>query len=67
MWSGLGYYNRAKNLLKTAKIVLCKHKKKIPSNKEELLNEYKQYLEGNNQSSFHLWQWISLATLIKNN
>jgi asparagine synthase (glutamine-hydrolysing) len=35
--------------------------------KEELLNEYKQYLEGNNQSSFHLWQWISLATLIKNN
>lgn len=37
MWSGLGYYNRAKNLLKTAKIVLYKHKKKIPSNKEELL------------------------------
>ena len=37
MWSGLGYYNRAKNLLKTAKIVLCKHKKKIPSNKEDLL------------------------------
>ena len=37
MWSGLGYYNRAKNLLQTAKIVLYKHKKKIPSNKEELL------------------------------
>ena len=29
MWSGLGYYSRAKNLLKTAKIVLSKHKKKI--------------------------------------
>jgi asparagine synthase (glutamine-hydrolysing) len=27
---------------------------------------YKQYLEGNNTSSFHIWQWISLAQMIKN-
>ena len=38
MWSGLGYYNRAKNLLKTAKIVLKKYNKVIPSNRDSLLN-----------------------------
>ena len=37
MWSGLGYYNRAKNLLKTAKTILNKYNKIIPSNKEHLL------------------------------
>lgn len=27
---------------------------------------YKQYLVGANTSSFHIWQWISLAQMIKN-
>ena len=37
MWSGLGYYNRAKNLLKTAKIVVNRYNKIIPCNREYLL------------------------------
>ena len=37
MWSGLGYYNRAKNLLKTAKIIQKKYNSSIPSNRETLL------------------------------
>jgi hypothetical protein len=27
---------------------------------------YKQYLEGNESGSLHLWQWISLAEATKN-
>ena len=37
-WSGLGYYNRAKNLLKTAKIIAQDYKNKIPRNYENLIN-----------------------------
>ena len=38
MWSGLGYYNRAKNLLKSAKIITTKFRGNIPSNKESLIS-----------------------------
>ena len=38
LWEGLGYYNRAKNLCKTAKILVKKHKSKLP-------NEYKKIIE----------------------
>ena len=37
-WSGLGYYRRAINLLKSAKIISLKHKNKIPNNYSELIN-----------------------------
>ena len=37
MWSGLGYYSRAKNLLKTAKIIQKQYNSKIPNNRENLL------------------------------
>jgi len=36
-WSGLGYYSRATNLLKTAKIIKMKFKSKIPNNYDELI------------------------------
>ena len=35
-WEGLGYYSRVRNLKKTAKIVVSKYKKKLPSALEEL-------------------------------
>ena len=37
MWSGLGYYSRAKNLLKTAKIICEKHNGIIPDKYEDLI------------------------------
>lgn len=37
LWQGLGYYNRAKNLHKTAQIIVKEYNGKIPSNKNELL------------------------------
>ncbi len=37
MWSGLGYYNRAKNLLKAAKIICKKYNGIIPSKYEDLI------------------------------
>ena len=37
LWKGLGYYNRAKNLLKTAKIIVKKHNSKFPTTSEKLL------------------------------
>ncbi len=36
-WAGLGYYSRARNLLKTAQIVSEKHNNFFPNNKSELL------------------------------
>ena len=36
-WSGLGYYSRATNLLKSAKIIKRKFKNKIPNNYEDLI------------------------------
>ena len=36
-WSGLGYYTRARNLLKSAKIIKQKHKGKIPNNYDNLI------------------------------
>ena len=36
-WSGLGYYSRAKNIHKTAKIVNKEYNDKIPDNYEELI------------------------------
>ena len=35
-WEGLGYYSRAKNLKKTAKILVSNYKKKLPSTLYEL-------------------------------
>lgn len=32
---------------------------------EELKKEWKAYLSGDNQSSFHIWQWINLSVLIQ--
>lgn len=37
-WEGLGYYNRARNLQKTAKEVQEKYGGKFPTNKEEVLS-----------------------------
>ena len=36
-WEGLGYYSRARNILKTAKILLGEHQGKIPASRKELL------------------------------
>jgi len=36
-WSGLGYYSRAKNLLKTIKTISRDHKSKIPNDYNELI------------------------------
>jgi A/G-specific adenine glycosylase len=36
LWEGLGYYRRAKNLHKCSKILIKKHKGKIPNNFEKL-------------------------------
>ena len=36
LWEGLGYYNRAKNLHKTSKILIKKYNGKIPNNFEKL-------------------------------
>jgi len=36
-WSGLGYYNRATNLLKTAKIISRDFKSKVPQNYDHLI------------------------------
>ena len=36
-WSGLGYYSRAKNLLRTAKIINQIHKKKVPNTYKNLI------------------------------
>tara|TARA_B100000925_G_scaffold273621_1_gene238446 strand:+ start:450 stop:2153 length:1704 start_codon:yes stop_codon:yes gene_type:complete len=32
----------------------------------EMSNEWQKYKDGDNDSSFHIWQWISLANHIKN-
>jgi len=37
-WSGLGYYNRARNLLKTVKIISKDFKSKVPRNYDQLIN-----------------------------
>ncbi|SVD94319.1 uncharacterized protein METZ01_LOCUS447173, partial [marine metagenome] len=37
-WSGLGYYNRATNLLKTVKIIYRDFKSKVPRNYDQLIN-----------------------------
>ena len=37
LWEGLGYYNRAKNLLKTAKIIAKKHNGVFPKTYDELI------------------------------
>ena len=36
-WSGLGYYSRARNLLKAAKIIKNIHQSKVPNNYDELI------------------------------
>ncbi len=36
-WEGLGYYSRARNLAKAAKIVVEEHKSKIPDNSEDFI------------------------------
>ena len=37
-WSGLGYYSRARNMLKAAKIIKKKYKGRIPKNYNDLIN-----------------------------
>ena len=37
-WSGLGYYSRAKNLLKSVKIISKKYKSKVPENYADLIS-----------------------------
>ena len=37
-WSGLGYYSRARNLLKAAKIIKKEFNSKIPKNYDDLIN-----------------------------
>jgi A/G-specific adenine glycosylase len=37
LWQGLGYYNRAKNMLKTARIVVNEHKGIFPKTYDELI------------------------------
>ena len=37
IWSGLGYYRRAKNLLKSIKIISLKHNNKIPNKYSDLI------------------------------
>tara|TARA_S200000501_G_scaffold166986_1_gene157347 strand:- start:3428 stop:5131 length:1704 start_codon:yes stop_codon:yes gene_type:complete len=32
----------------------------------EMSNEWQKYKDGDNDSSFHIWQWVSLSNLIKN-
>ena len=36
LWEGLGYYRRAKNLHKTAKILIRRHNGRLPKNFEEI-------------------------------
>ena len=38
LWEGLGYYSRARNLKKTAQVIVKKYNKKIPNNFEDLLS-----------------------------
>ncbi len=38
MWQGLGYYSRARNIHKTAKIIKSEYKGELPKNRSELLN-----------------------------
>jgi len=38
LWEGLGYYNRARNLQKAAKIIIEKYHGKFPESYEEVLN-----------------------------
>ena len=37
LWEGLGYYNRARNILKSAKIIINKHNGKIPNTYHDLI------------------------------
>lgn len=36
-WAGLGYYSRARNLLRTAKIISTEHQNRFPNTKSELI------------------------------
>ena len=38
LWEGLGYYSRAKNLKKTARVIIKNYKGKLPDNFEELIS-----------------------------
>ena len=35
-------------------------------NVDEMSNEWQKYKDGDNDSSFHIWQWISFSNLLKN-
>ncbi len=37
LWEGLGYYSRARNILKTAKLLVAEHQGKIPDDHRQLL------------------------------
>ena len=38
VWAGLGYYSRARNILRTAKIMIEKHNGQLPNTLEKLKN-----------------------------
>jgi hypothetical protein len=38
---------------------------KKPINKTMLLSILSNFYKGDNQSSFHIWQWINAAQLLK--
>lgn len=38
LWEGLGYYSRARNLLKTARLIVSHHRGRFPESVEELRN-----------------------------
>ena len=37
-WQGLGYYSRAKNLKKSARLIIDKYNRRLPDNYDELIN-----------------------------
>ena len=37
LWEGLGYYSRARNILKTAQLLIKNHQGKIPDSRKQLL------------------------------
>ncbi len=37
LWEGLGYYNRARNMVKAARVMVCEHGGAVPQSREALL------------------------------
>lgn len=56
--------NELKNNIEVAIGKISTSDYKLWFNSKELNKEWESYLKGNNDSSFHIWQWMSLAMLI---